>query len=92
MKNCDSISKSNIIGWILTISMSIIGAYYTIDSRVYEVEKKIEIVQLQVDNTKELLAQNQNDVKDIKALFIKIDKAITEMNGNLQLKEDKKWR
>ena len=88
----ERVSKQNVVGWVITIAMSILGAYYTINSRVYELEKKIEIVQLQIDNNKEVLLQNQTDVKDIKEMFVRIDKSITEINGKLQLKEDKKWR
>lgn len=84
--------KSQIAGWFITIAFSVVGAWATMNARMYEVEKRIEIVQLQIDNSKESLTQNQNDVKDIKELFLKIDKSITEINGKLQLKEDKKWR
>ncbi len=88
----DKGTKSQIAGWFITIAFSVVGAWATMNARMYEVEKKIEIVQLQIDNSKESLTQNQNDVKDIKELFLKIDKSITEINGKLQLKEDKKWR
>ncbi|MBP1592997.1 MAG: hypothetical protein H6Q12_15 [Bacteroidetes bacterium] len=84
--------KSQIAGWFITIAFSVVGAWATMNARMYEVEKRIEIVQLQIETEREALTQNQNDVKDIKELFLKIDKSITEINGKLQLKEDKKWR
>ena len=34
--------KENVIGWVLTVLLSVAGAWYEIDSRVYSVEKKIE--------------------------------------------------
>lgn len=86
------VTKEQVFGYAFNLIGAVLVAYGTMNARMYEVEKKIELLQLQLQDNKETLAQNQNDVKDIKDLFIKIDKSITEINGKLQLKEDKKWR
>ena len=39
----EGISKSNLIGWSHTIALSILGAWGTINARVYEIEKQIEL-------------------------------------------------
>ena len=84
--------RVQIAGWLLTILLSVVGAWGTMNARMYEVEKRIEIVQLQIDNAQKATEQNNIDLKEIRILFDRIDKSITEINGKLQLKEDKKWR
>ena len=84
--------KMQVVGWLLTVILSILGAWGTMNARMYEVEKRIEIIQLQIDNSQKATDQNQMDLKEIRILFDRIDKSITEINGKLQLKEDKKWK
>jgi peptidoglycan hydrolase CwlO-like protein len=82
----------NIIGWALTIVISIAGAWYTIDARVYSVEKKIELLQMQIDNCNKVLDKQQEDMEVVKDLFNRIDKNIVEIRGILNTKADKKYK
>ena len=84
--------KENIIGWVLTVIISIAGAWYTIDARVYSVEKKIELLQLQIDNCNKVLDRQQEDMEVVKDLFNRIDKNIVEIRGILNTKADKKYK
>ena len=84
--------KENVIGWILTILISIVGAWYAIDSRVYSVEKKIELLQMQIDNSNKVLDKQQRDMEDVKDMFNRIDKNIVEIRGVLNTKADKCYR
>ena len=84
--------KENIIGWVLTIVISIAGAWYTIDARVYSVEKKIELLQMQIDNCNKVLDKQQEDMEVVKDLFNRIDKNIVEIRGILNTKADKKYK
>lgn len=84
--------KENIIGWTLTIVISIAGAWYTIDARVYSVEKKIELLQMQIDNCNKVLDKQQEDMEVVKDLFNRIDKNIIEIRGILNTKADKKYK
>ena len=84
--------KENIIGWVLTVIISIAGAWYTIDARVYSVEKKIELLQLQIDNCSKVLDKQQEDMEVVKDLFNRIDKNIIEIRGILNTKADKKYK
>lgn len=84
--------KENIIGWVLTIVISIAGAWYTIDARVYSVEKKIELLQMQIDNCNKVLDRQQQDMEVVKDLFNRIDKNIIEIRGILNTKADKKYK
>ena len=84
--------KENIIGWVLTVIISIAGAWYTIDARVYSVEKKIELLQLQIDNCNKVLDRQQEDMEVVKDLFNRIDKNIIEIRGILNTKADKKYK
>ena len=84
--------KENIIGWVLTVIISIAGAWYTIDARVYSVEKKIELLQMQIDNCNKVLDKQQEDMEVVKDLFNRIDKNIVEIRGIINTKADKKYR
>ena len=84
--------KENIIGWVLTVIISIAGAWYTIDARVYSVEKKIELLQLQIDNCNKVLDKQQQDMEVVKDLFNRIDKNLVEIRGILNTKADKKYK
>ena len=84
--------KENIIGWVLTVIISIAGAWYTIDARVYSVEKKIELLQLQIDNCNKVLDKQQEDMEVVKDLFNRIDKNIVEIRGIINTKADKKYK
>jgi len=84
--------RENIIGWALTIVISIAGAWYTIDARVYSVEKKIELLQMQIDNCNKVLDKQQEDMEVVKDLFNRIDKNIVEIRGILNTKADKKYK
>ena len=84
--------KENIIGWVLTVIISIAGAWYTIDARVYSVEKKIELLQLQIDNCSKVLDKQQQDMEVVKDLFNRIDRNIIEIRGILNTKADKKYK
>ena len=84
--------KENIIGWVLTVIISIAGAWYTIDARVYSVEKKIELLQMQIDNCNKVLDKQQEDMEVVKDLFNRIDKNIIEIRGILNTKADKKYK
>jgi len=84
--------KENIIGWVLTVIISVAGAWYTIDARVYSVEKKIELLQMQIDNCNKVLDKQQEDMEVVKDLFNRIDKNIIEIRGILNTKADKKYK
>lgn len=84
--------KENIIGWVLTVIISVAGAWYTIDARVYSVEKKIELLQMQIDNCNKVLDKQQQDMEVVKDLFNRIDRNIVEIRGILNTKADKKYK
>ena len=84
--------KENILGWVLTVIISVAGAWYTIDARVYSVEKKIELLQMQIDNCNKVLDKQQGDMEVVKDLFNRIDRNIIEIRGILNTKADKKYK
>lgn len=83
------ITKTNIIGWALTVALSVIAAYGTINARVYEVEKKIELLQMQILEDGKKIDQQVGDMKDIREMFNRIDKNLIELKGDMNLKQDK---
>ena len=84
--------KENIIGWVLTVIISVAGAWHTVDARVYSVEKKIELLQMQIDNCNKVLDKQQQDMEVVKDLFNRIDRNIIEIRGILNTKADKKYK
>ena len=91
-----------IAGWIFTIGMSIVGAYFAsnaaMNSRVYEIEKQIDLLKLEMANNKEehLLQKDRSDkqdriIEEIHSMFNRIDKSLISMSGKLNLKADKKF-
>jgi|GEM_PF-2317694 len=89
------ISKSMWIGWAVTIILSVTGgisgAYVTINARVYELEKQIELVKLDQTNMKLEQTDTRAMVKEVREMFMQIDKQLTEITGQLNLKADKKF-
>lgn len=82
MSHCEgSISKATIIGWVITVVLSVSASYATINARVYEVEKQIELLKLQQSNTDEVL-------NEIRPMFVEIKESIAELKA---LKADKKF-
>ena len=79
----------NVVGWILTIVLSVMGAWYTIDARVYTVEKKIELVQMQVDNMSKSIEKQEKDMDEVKDMFNRIDKNIVQIQEIMNTKQDK---
>ena len=84
-------NRLNIIGWIITIFFSVLGAWATINTRIYDLEKKEALVEQRIT-----LLENQNDCQDkmiakMYDLFVNIDNNITDIRGKLALKADKKY-
>jgi len=83
------ITKTNIIGWALTVALSVIAAYGTINARIYEVEKKIELLQMQISEDGKKIDQQAEDMRDIREMFNRIDKNLIELKGVVNQKQDK---
>nr|DAT27605.1 MAG TPA: hypothetical protein [Caudoviricetes sp.] len=83
------ITKANVVGWLLTVALSVMAAYGTINARIYEVEKKIELLQMQITEDGKKIDQQANDMKDIREMFNRIDKNLIELKGDMNLKQDK---
>jgi len=85
-------------GWVLTIIISLVGAWAVVVSRVYEVEKQIELLKMEMANNKEehKAQKEQSDkqekiIEEIHSMFNRIDKSLISMSGKLNLKADKKF-
>ena len=77
-------NKANIIGWCLTLALSICGAYAAMNARIYEVEAKIKLLELQ---------QSTNDFRLKKAEdnYEKIEQSLFRIENQLIQKADKKY-
>jgi len=85
-------------GWVLTIIISLVGAWATVTSRVYEVEKQIELLKMEMANNKEEhKAQKEQSekqeriIEEIHTMFNRIDKSLISLSGKLNMKADKKF-
>jgi len=90
---------SELIPLALTVVLSIVGAWATINARVYKVEKDIELLRMELKNRKEL--DSKRDKRDEKLdstigkIFDKIDElsdGFQDLKGSLKLKADKKFK
>jgi uncharacterized FlaG/YvyC family protein len=85
-------------GWVLTIIISLVGAWVAVTARVYELEKQIELLKMEMANNKEehKAQKEQSDkqaciIEEIHSMFNRIDKSLISMSGKLNLKADKKF-
>jgi len=83
------ITRENVIGWLLTVALSVVAAYGTINARIYEVEKKIELLQMQIAEDGKKIDQQAEDMKEVREMFNRIDKNLIELKGVVNLKQDK---
>ncbi len=83
------ITKTNVIGWGLTVALSVVAAYGTINARVYEVEKKIELLQMQINEDGKKIDQQAEDMKEVRDMFNRIDKNLIELKGVVNQKQDR---
>jgi uncharacterized membrane protein (DUF106 family) len=75
--------KVNVIGWILTVIMSAVGAWTAINTRMYELDKRLAIVEEQIK-----LESARNNKQD--EMLAKIEDMFNQINMNiLSLKETK---
>lgn len=83
--------KISVIGWILAIVTSVGSSWGTFRSNVYKMESETDIHSIQISDIQD--AQKEQDCKyeEFRETLNRIDKNVTEINGKLELKEDKKW-
>ena len=72
------------IGWVITLCMSVFGSYQMINARVYEVESKIKLLELQQ-------LANQNRLEKLEILYPEIRESLYRIESSLQQKQDKKY-
>lgn len=70
----------NVIGWALTIAIATASSWGAMNSRLYEVEAKIRLIESETKN----LDKNEDAIQSIQQSLIRIE-------GKLDLKQDKKW-
>ena len=85
------ISKTNLIGWSLTITLSLFGGWMSTDARVYETEKQVELVKQEQQSEKEFSDRQLESNKEMMFIINRIDKGVVEIKGKLDLKADKKF-
>lgn len=78
LKKIDSDNKRFIIGAIITIVISITGAWSAMNARLYEVEAKIRLLEVQT-------AQVDKSEDAIQA----IQRSLIRIEGKLDLKQDR---
>lgn len=68
------------IAAIVTVIMSIVGAWGAMNARLYEVEAKIRLIEVQTKN----LDKNEDAIQQIQLSLVRIE-------GKLDSKQDKQW-
>ena len=85
------ITKATMIGWILTIAISLGGAWMAVNARVYEVEKQIDLLKLQMSTEQVSQARQDKSLDEIHSMFQDIKNSMTDMNGKMNMKADRKY-
>ena len=78
--------RFTIVGWIITIIISIAGAYGTITSKVYEVDKRISIVEQRLSILEASDDKQNKRMQETRDMFYDIKSDISELKS---LKADK---
>lgn len=86
------IELANILGWAVTLILSIGGAWTAMNARLYEVEAKIRLLEAQ---TARDIKRNDVMYDDIKRHIedsVKVSESLIRIEGALKLKADKKFK
>ena len=86
------VELANILGWSITLILSIIGAWAAMNARLYEVEAKIRLLEAQ---TARDIKRNDVMYDDIKRHIddsVKVSEALVRIEGVLNLKADKQFK
>ena len=71
-----------IIGWLITIFLSVLGSWSAMDKRVYEVEARIRLIEARSDTNDKIISRHLEEAAFIKESLIRIE-------GKLDLKQDR---
>lgn len=83
---------TNIIGWLVTILVSTGGAWTAMNTRLYEVEAKIRLVEAQLTRDSKRNDDIHTDIKRHLEDSIKVTESLIRIEGALKLKADKKFK
>lgn len=92
-------NKNTLFTTFITIALSLFAGWMGMSARVYNIEKNLEIVRLDVSNvkaevanTKSIYEKMDQRMNQTVELFNRIDKSIVELRGDLALKADKQFK
>ena len=80
--------KMTVVGWIITVVLSVAGAYGTITSKIYEVDKRISIVEQRLSILESSDDKQNTLMQETRNMFYDIKTDIAELKS---LKADKKF-
>lgn len=73
----------NIIGWVLTVIMSAFGAWSAMNARMYELDKRLSILDQEISLEKQINEQQDK-------MILKIDDLFNQINLNISSLKDTK--
>ena len=84
-----------VIACITTILGAIGGSWVAMNSRLYTIEKNIELLKLDVENYKRGNDRRADDmegsIEKISSMFERVMQSISEINNKLKFKQDRKF-
>ena len=86
------IELANILGWAITLILSVGGAWAAMNARLYEVEAKIRLLEAQTTRD---IKRNDAMYEDMKKHIEdgnKVTESLIRIEGALKLKADKKFK
>lgn len=86
------VELANILGWSLTLVLSIMGAWAAMNARLYEVEAKIRLLEAQTIRDAKRSDIIYDDMKRHLEDSVKVTESLIRIEGALKLKADKKFK
>jgi len=90
-----NLDYGTIVACVVTITLSIVGAWAAMKNRIFTIEKNIELLKLDFDNYRKNNDKRTEDTESkmerILVMFEKITSSISEINYKLKSKQDRKF-
>lgn len=86
------VELANILGWAITLILSVGGAWAAMNARLYEVEAKIRLIEAQTARDTKRNDVMHEDIKRHIEESTKVTESLIRIEGVLKLKADKKFK
>lgn len=83
---------TTIIGWILTIAVSLAASYGNTKRQISDQDTRISVIEVRVSRTEMERAEERADRKELQKKVEEISENVIAIKGSLNLKADKRFK